>query len=258
MLSSWRVSIVPVLSDNFSYLLIHQESGRALAVDPAEAHRVLDAAKREGVTIEGVLTTHHHADHAGGNEDMKKALPNVRIWGGDARIFATEPLVVDSQEVEAIAGLKVRVLSSPCHTTGHVLYYVPGNPGCVFTGDTLFVGGCGRFFEGTAAQMHHALNKVIGGLPDDTLVYCGHEYTVANLEFAESVDPQNEAVASKLSWSLKQRSVGAHTVPSTVGEEKRFNPFMHLPSLAPNEAAAIQLMAELREKKNNFKKVAKV
>lgn len=134
MQAAIRVVVVPVLSDNFAYLLIR--GAEAVAIDPADAQAVIGAAERERVQIMGVLTTHHHLDHAGGNDDMRKALAGVRIYGGDSRIVATEPVVKDGQVID-LAGITIRVLAAPCHTTGHVLYHVPASgisAGHLFTG----------------------------------------------------------------------------------------------------------------------------
>ena len=181
---------------------------------------------------------------------MAKLFPKIPIYGGDERIHMTKQ-VKDGDVIDMAEGVTIKVFSSPCHTRGHVLYYVEGDEtNVVFTGDTLFVGGCGRFFEGDGAQMHHALNVVIAGLPDNTLIYCGHEYTLANLDFAASVDPKNEHVKKKLEWAQERRNQGQFTIPSLLSEEKLYNPFMSIPTASENPEKA---MSSLREQKNNFK-----
>jgi len=255
-----KVLPVPALSDNFMYLVIDEESKQSFVVDPVEPDKLHELAKKESAHVTHALTTHHHHDHAGGNSKLAPIFPGIQVIGGDDRIPALTKKVGDGDHFE-IGNIAVKVFFTPCHTSGHVLYLVKqGNEAAsLFTGDTLFIGGCGRFFEGTAEQMHYALNKVIASLPDDTKVYCGHEYTKKNLEFAQSVDPNNSAVKQKLHWATEQEKKGAHTVPSTVGEEKTFNPFMRVEhkefaeSLkAPNGSDPISVMDHLRTLKNKF------
>eukprot|EP01102_Stenamoeba_stenopodia_P012797 TRINITY_DN4071_c0_g1_i2.p2 TRINITY_DN4071_c0_g1~~TRINITY_DN4071_c0_g1_i2.p2 ORF type:complete len:212 (+),score=43.64 TRINITY_DN4071_c0_g1_i2:359-994(+) len=207
-----RVVPVPVLDDNYAYLIIDDKTKNAIAVDPAQPDKVLAAAEKEGVHIKAVATTHHHWDHAGGNTEMKKLLPQVEILGGDDRIDHTRK--VGHGDEYRLDDLHVRVFFTPCHTSGHVLYLVNnssnGNSGAqaLFTGDTLFIGGCGRFFEGTAEQMDYALNTVVAALPHDTLVYCGHEYTVKNLEFALSIEPDNQDIKASVSYPVSRIPLG--------------------------------------------------
>ncbi len=173
---SFSVRHVPVLSDNYAYILVCDATKEAALVDPAECDKVLSTVQLMGVNVCAVLTTHHHEDHAGGNADVAKRL-NVPVFGGDDRVQALSNKV-SAKDVISVGKLAVQVLETPCHTSGSVSYLVEGGGRrAVFTGDTLFLGGCGRFFEGTAPQMQRALNEVLGALPDDTLVYCGHEYT---------------------------------------------------------------------------------
>ena len=193
---------VPVLDDNYAYLLVDNKTKTCAAIDPAQPKKVLSAAKERGLSVSMILTTHHHFDHAEGNEEFLQLLKNeggekIPVFGGDERVQAVNKIVKEGEEIW-IGGenVKVSVRSSPCHTTGHLLFFAEqiekregeekkreGDP-VVFTGDTLFIGGCGRFFEGTPEQMDQALNVILSSLPDNTLVYCGHEYTVANLLFA--------------------------------------------------------------------------
>jgi len=192
-----RIVPVPVLEDNYSYLIIDDKTKHAIAVDPAQPEKVIAAAEKEGVEIKTVATTHHHWDHAGGNTEMKNKIPHLEILGGDDRIDLTRK--VGHGDEYKLDDLHVRVYFTPCHTSGHVLYLVnsigaPQTTSALFTGDTLFIGGCGRFFEGSAEQMDYALNTVVASLPHDTLIYCGHEYTVKNLEFALSLEPNNQDI----------------------------------------------------------------
>lgn len=261
------VEVVRMLSDNLSYIVWNKQdpSRQAALVDPVEPERSLAAADALGLTVKYSLTTHRHWDHAGGNGQLKKKLPTVQVYGGaeDNVPFADVGLS-DGQEVPIDLGEGVRVtaLNSPCHTRGHVLYLfepttTAGEGGrVVFTGDTLFVGGCGRFFEGTPKQMHNALISVLGGLPDDTLVYCGHEYTVNNLKFAASVEPDNENIRGELEQAQKLRSDDKDTVPSTIGKEKQINPFMRVTHESVRKFTGkedpVEVMGALRSKKDNF------
>ncbi|RKP05871.1 beta-lactamase-like protein [Thamnocephalis sphaerospora] len=250
------MKVVPVkcLSDNYAYLLIDPATQQAAAVDPVQPERVLQAVREHQCRLTTVLTTHHHADHAGGNEELVKHRTNLHVYGGDARIPAATHSVQDG-DTFTVGELQVCVLATPCHTSGHICYYVTDpnaseeqEKRAVFTGDTLFVGGCGRFFEGTATQMLAALDK-LGALPTDTRVYCGHEYTRANLQFALAVDADNEKVRFAESTSC--------TVPSTIASELACNPFMRTREPALQQATgkqdAVQVMAELREQKNRFR-----
>jgi len=256
-----KVIPVPALSDNFMYLVIDESTRKAFAVDPVEPNKLLERAEAEQVTVTHALTTHHHHDHAGGNEKLATQVKGIEVFGGDDRIPAMTKKVGDGDLIE-VGNIKIKVFFTPCHTSGHVLYLAKqgDEAGSLFTGDTLFVGGCGRFFEGTAEQMHHALNTVIASLPDNTKVYCGHEYTKKNLEFAQHVEPNNEAVKHKLSWAEQKGKSGEPTVPSTVGEEKTFNPFMRVGvaefvkslQLKDGSTDPIAAMGHLRELKNKF------
>jgi len=252
-----------VLGDNFAYLLIEKGSGKCAVVDPAGAEKVIREVKERNLILDMVLTTHHHLDHAGGNSDLLRLLSvQIPVYGGDDRIQAISHILKDEQ-ILTLGEIQIKVLASPCHTTGHVLYLC-NSPSdsrqILFTGDTLFVGGCGRFFEGTAKQMNHALNSLVAGLRDDTLVYCGHEYALNNLGFGLSVEPNNPELIAKIEQTKKLLQEGRHSVPSTVAEEKSYNPFMrlHSPEIRlslglGHEAPDVDVMAALRQRKNNWK-----
>jgi len=261
LLPRMKVVQVPVLSDNIAYLLIDEATHIAAAVDPAEPDKVLAAAAREGVEIKYILTTHHHWDHAGGNEGMVAQLPNLAVYGGDDRIPKMTNKVGNSDSFQVGNNVRVDVFFTPCHTSGHVLYVASSTnsqqPKALFSGDTLFIGGCGRFFEGSASQMYHALIEVVAELPKDTQVYCGHEYTEQNLRFALTVEPQNQVLKEKYDWATKKRAAGQSTIPSTVEEELAFNPFMRVRErtvlAVTGQTDPIQAMDALRNQKNAFK-----
>jgi len=229
---------VPQLSDNYAYLIVDSASGDAGIVDCAEAAPVLAEVARRGVTLRAVLATHHHFDHVGGNRDLLAKHPDLRVYGSadDApRIPGITDRVRDGDAVQ-VGGLRGRVILIPAHTSGHVAYWFPEERN-VFTGDTLFAGGCGRLFEGDAAQMMGSLAK-LAALPDDTRVFCGHEYTEKNLQFALTLEPGNARLRDKMTSVQALRRSGKPTVPSTIADEKATNPFLRTDS--PELAASIR------------------
>jgi hydroxyacylglutathione hydrolase len=234
------VDVVPVpqLVDNYAYLVVDPGGRDAGVVDCAEAAPVLAEISRRGLRLVAVLATHHHFDHVGGNTDLLAAVPNLRVYGsaGDApRIPGITHRLQDGDPVE-VGSLRGQALMIPAHTSGHVAYHFPAER-VVFTGDTLFAGGCGRLFEGDAAQMMTSLAK-LAALPDDSRVYCGHEYTEKNLRFAAMLEPGNRTLAAKLAAVQALRREGKFTVPSTIGEEKATNPFLRIDS--PELAASVR------------------
>lgn len=224
-----EVRIIPCLSDNYAYLLRVPGTTRAVVVDASEADPVRSVLEQEGLSLTGILSTHHHVDHVGGNEDLLKLYPEARVFGfktDSGRIPGLTNTVDDDEEFE-VGGLGFKALHIPGHTLGAVGYLAEG---AVFTGDTLFVAGCGRLFEGTASQMYESLNEKLGTLPDATRVYCGHEYTAKNLEFAAHLEPSNAAIQEKTKRVVALRAEGKPTVPSTIAEERATNPFMRVTS----------------------------
>jgi len=225
-------------------------------VDPAEPDKVIPLLKEFGFPLQYILCTHHHWDHAGGNDAVLEAFPEaiVTCSSDDAPKISGVGKIVNAKDSLDFGNYRIDVLEVPCHTRGHIAFLVEGN---LFCGDTLFVGGCGRFFEGEAAEMDEALNGVFGALPGDTRVFCGHEYTVSNLKFAQSVEPDNLDLAAKLAWAEETVALDESTVPSTLAEERSYNPFMRVRT--PDMLARLQVadsvtaMALLRERKNNFR-----
>jgi len=253
-----RVVPVPVRSDNYAYLLIDETTDQAAVVDPYDMTKVDAAAEKEKVTIIANLTTHHHHDHSGGNSKFAAEYPNAPIYGGSTQGQAVKNIVKDGDEVAISEQLQVKCVATPCHTQDSICYYVtdkskPADAGAVFTGDTLFQGGCGRFFEGNADEMHKALSK-LGSLPPETIVFNGHEYTKSNLKFAKSIEPGNPAM-ERLQNLVDNNAVT--TGRSTIADEKEWNVFMRLQSpeilkniAASSDTTAEQVMNILREKKN--------
>jgi hydroxyacylglutathione hydrolase len=256
------ITIVPQLSDNFAYLISDDASGECAVVDCAEADKVIDAVKHHKFNLKSVLTTHWHGDHSGGNADIAGKVPGLRVFGASAengRIPALTNPVADGDQFK-VGSLEARVIGIPAHTNGHVAYYFPQLK-AVFTGDTLFVGGCGRVFEGKAATMVDSLKK-LASLPDDTKVYCGHEYTEKNLRFALTLEPSNARLKTKHEWAKKVVAEGGHTVPSTIADEKLTNPFMRTDSVELQANVkrvdpqigndAVSIFAKARELKDRF------
>ncbi|KAG5309271.1 GLO2 protein, partial [Acromyrmex insinuator] len=255
--SNMKIQILPALQDNYMYLIIDEETQEAAIVDPVDPEAVTAAVQQNDVKLTKVLTTHHHWDHAGGNAKLSKSFVDLVIYGGDDRIEAINRKIMHNDTFN-IGNLSVKCLATPCHTRGHICYYVTGEgQHSVFTGDTLFAGGCGKFFEGTADQMYKALIEILGSLPEETKVYCGHEYTVNNLKFGLHVEPENVAIQQKLDQVHIQRANNLPTVPSTIKDEKLTNPFMrvHEPSVMKHvqQNDPIQTMSHLRREKDNFK-----
>ncbi|GAB0097246.1 Hydroxyacylglutathione hydrolase [Sergentomyia squamirostris] len=258
-LTTMDVKILPALQDNYMYLIIDKATKNAAIVDPVDPDSVLAAVDEEKVNLVKVLTTHHHWDHAGGNEKLVKDFTKnpLEVYGGDDRIGALTKKVVDGDTFK-IGSLNVRCIFTPCHTTGHICYYIQSEQeGVVFTGDTLFSAGCGRFFEGTPDQMYTALIDKLSTLPDSTKVFCGHEYTASNLKYAHHVEPENPDVEQRIQWTKERRDGKLPTVPSTIGEEKAFNPFMRVNEKSVQEHAkatdGVSTMGFLRREKDNFK-----
>lgn len=255
------VHIVPVLSDNFSYLLHDKSSNTAAVVDPAEPRKLVSLADKLVANITTALVTHHHWDHAGGNVELASIVPGVEIVGSAYETAEGVTVRLESGVERQIAGSQLRVtaMRTPCHTMGHLCFKTNTEQPAVFTGDTLFVAGCGKFFEGGAADMDASLNSTLAALSDETLVFCGHEYTLTNLLFAQSVESGNQRIKEKLAWAKEQLDAGGYTVPSTVGDEKLSNPFMRarLPEMAKELGvegkSPVEVMKILREKKNSFR-----
>lgn len=254
---------IPLLADNYGYLLVDPANKRAAIVDCSEAAPVLAEVERRGLRLDAVLSTHHHFDHVGGNEELARAIPGIRVLGSRAdlnRVPAlTEPLS-DGDEFEVV-GTRGRAIFIPAHTSGHLAYFFPDDGPSVFSGDTLFAAGCGRLFEGSPAQMMESLGK-LAALPDATQVWCGHEYTEKNLCFAHELEPANIEIAAKLERVREQRRASRPTVPSTVGEEKRTNPFLRWESSELQStlrqrfpdlgADPVSVFAKTRELKDQF------
>ncbi len=234
---------VPVLSDNYAWLIHDPVTGEVAVVDPGEAAPVLAAAKERDWTIGQVWTTHWHPDHTGGNAEMKAAGATIAGPGVEAAKIPTLDTQVGEGDVVRIGSHTGQVLSVPGHTAGHIAFHF-ADDGLIFTGDTLFAMGCGRLFEGTPAQMWRNMERY-AAMPDETTVYCGHEYTVSNAAFAAHVDPGNDAVTRRKAAVEAQRTAGEATIPFSIGDERATNPFLR--------AGSAERLGELRGMKDDFR-----
>lgn len=213
------ILLIPAFKDNYIWLLARD--GRAAVVDPGDAGPVIARLEADGLRLETILITHHHADHQGGVAELvERWQPRVFGPAEESITGCTDPLA--GGETIEVLGQRVTVLPVGGHTRGHIAYYVPG---ALFCGDTLFGAGCGRLFEGTPAQMSASLGR-LAALPDDTLIYCAHEYTEANLRFALAVEPRSTALRERVERVAALRAAGRASVPSTLREEKETNPFL--------------------------------
>ncbi|MGF1454998.1 MAG: hydroxyacylglutathione hydrolase [Alphaproteobacteria bacterium] len=247
------IALVPCFTDNYAYLL---QAGDAVGVvDPGEAGPVLDTLERRGLALSHIFITHYHADHVGGIGALKERFDpvvvgpkaeaakinglDVMLAGGDAYAFGPET---------------AEVIDTPAHTSGHISFHFPASK-AVFVGDTLFALGCGRLFEGSAEQMWTSLSRLMA-LPDDTRVYCGHEYTQSNARFCTALDPDNTALASRAGEIDAARARGEPTIPTTIGLEKATSPFLRAGDpvlrarLGLADAADWEVFAEVRRRKD--------
>jgi len=233
-----QVQPIAAFDDNYIWALTGA-GDQAVVVDPGDAEPVLAWLAREGRQLSAILITHKHGDHVGGVADLLEVYPGIPVYGPanePIRVLTTKLNAGDQLQLDAI-GATFQVLSVPGHTEGHIAYY---GEGCLFCGDTLFAGGCGRVFSGTHEQLHASL-QLLAALPDDTKVYCAHEYTQANLGFARWVEPNNAALHKRLADTEKLRQANQPTVPSVLAEEKATNPFLR--TAVPEVVAAAERYA---------------
>lgn len=257
--TSAKVYLFPMFNDNYGYLLTDGKSNRAACVDPGDGERVYEWAQKLGLDLTTIICTHKHMDHVGGNEFLKSVIPSINVIGTKYEPIPALTTGVGEGDVFFFESLKFTTLYTPCHTAGHVVYLVEeqgaesGETPLLFSGDTLFVGGCGRFFEGTPEQMLTNMDR-FATLPPKTLIFCAHEYTMGNFKFLASV--ASDRCGARLAEIEEKRANSIPTIPSTIEDEVHFNLFMNCrdPSVqaAVGEEDAVETMAKLREMKNRF------
>jgi len=228
-MSGLSIHMFPCLADNYGYLLHDADSGATAAVDTPDAGEILAQLDAKRWRLTHILNTHHHADHAGGNLALKQKT-GCTIVGprADAARIPGIDVAVGEGDIVELGAHRATVFDTPGHTRGHIVYHF-ADAHAAFVGDTLFAMGCGRLFEGTPVQMWSSLGKILSW-PDDTRIYCAHEYTQSNARFALTVEPQNPALRARADAVAKLRAAGKPTVPTTLGEEKATNPFLRAAS----------------------------
>lgn len=242
-MTTLRIVRVPAFTDNYIWLVHDPESAETIVVDPGDAAPVLAALAEQGWQLSAVWNTHWHPDHTGGNAALKAATGcTVLAPAAEAAKIPTADRLVGEGDTVAIGGHVATVLEVPAHTAGHIAYHF-AEDALAFVGDTLFAMGCGRLFEGTAEQMFAAMQR-FAAMPDDTIVYCAHEYTLSNGRYALVAEPDNAAIRDRLAEVERLRAAGEATVPTTIAAERATNPFLR--------AADARMLAERRAAKDSF------
>jgi hydroxyacylglutathione hydrolase len=256
-MSALEIHMFPCLRDNYGYLLHDSESGATAAVDTPDAEEIAAQLDAKEWRLTHILNTHHHADHAGGNLELKRETGCMIVGPrADAARIPGIDVAVGEGDVVALGAHRATVFDTPGHTRGHIVYHFAAAH-AAFVGDTLFALGCGRLFEGTPGQMWSSLQKILQW-PDDTRLYCAHEYTQSNARFALTVEPQNSALQERAAAVSRLRAAGKATVPSTLAEERATNPFLRPQSLdlratiALANAADVDVFAKTRALKDAF------
>ena len=238
-----KIQIIPCLQDNYSYLIIDEESNIACVVDPSEADPIIKYLEKTQIKLKFILNTHHHYDHVGGNQKLKEKYgASVIGYQGDKERIPGIDILVDDQEIWIHKNFEAKIIHIPGHTLGHICFYFHKDE-AVFTGDTLFSLGCGRIFEGTYDQMFNSLKK-LKKLPKNTKVFCGHEYTLQNSKFCIAHDENNENLKNKINDIKIRLKSGLSTIPSTIKDELECNIFLR--------SSNVKTFSKLRDLKDNF------
>ena len=238
-----RVEVISCLQDNYSYLIIDEINNTACVVDPSEAKPIIDFIEKENINLKYILNTHHHFDHVGGNKDLKKKYNSVVIgYKDDSNRIPEIDILLEDNQIWKAENFEAKIMHIPGHTTGHICFHFSKEK-LLFTGDTLFSLGCGKLFEGTYEDMFKSLGK-IKKLPQDTKIYCGHEYTLQNSKFCIEYDPENINLKNKIKEVKKKLENSLPTIPSVLKEEMECNIFLR--------AKNIESFSKLRDLKDNF------
>ena len=238
-----KVEIIKCLKDNYSYVIIDEKYNHACVVDPSEAEPIINFVESKNIKLKFVLNTHHHYDHVGGNNDLKKKY-KIKIVGfkNDKKRIPNIDILLENNEIWKSENFEAKIIHIPGHTSGHICFYFIKEK-IAFTGDTLFSLGCGRIFEGTYEQMYNSLNK-LKKLPPDTKIYCGHEYTLQNSLFCSKYDKNNKNLKKKIIEIKHKVEKNLPTIPSTLKEELTYNIFLRAKNLKD--------FSKLRDLKDNF------
>jgi len=238
-----KIQIIPCLQDNYSYLIIDEENNTACVIDPSEADPIIEYLENNKIKLNFILNTHHHYDHVGGNNKLKERYgASVVGYVGDKQRIPEIDILLDDQEIWRCKNFEAKIIYIPGHTLGHICFYFYKEES-VFTGDTLFSLGCGRIFEGTYSQMFNSLMK-FKKLPENTKVYCGHEYTKKNSDFCLIHDANNNDLKTKIHRIDEKLKSGLPTIPSTIKDELECNIFLRSNNL--------ETFSKLRDLKDNF------
>ena len=238
-----KIEIIPCLQDNYSYLIIDEANNNACVVDPSEASPIVKFLEKENINLKYILNTHHHFDHVGGNQELKKKYNSIVVgYKDDEKRIPDIDVLVDENQIWKADNSEAKILYIPGHTTGHISFYF-FNEKLIFTGDTLFSLGCGKIFEGTYEQMFASLNK-LKSLPSDTMIYCGHEYTLQNSKFCIKHDSKNVNLQNKIKLIKEKLDNNKPTIPTNLGDELECNIFLR--------AKNVESFAKLRDLKDNF------
>ena len=243
MKNNIKIEIIPCLQDNYSYLIIDENKNDACVVDPSEAKPIINFIEKENINLKYILNTHHHFDHIGGNIELKKKYDSIVVgYKYDAERIPEINVLVEDNQIWKEDNFEAKIIHIPGHTTGHIAFYF-FNEKIIFTGDTLFSLGCGKIFEGTYKEMFESLSK-IKNLPEDTKIYCGHEYTLQNSKFCIKHDPQNQDLQNKITKINEKLKKNVPTIPSILKDEKECNIFLR--------AKNVESFSKLRDLKDNF------
>ena len=254
------INIEPIkaFDDNYIWLMTTNEG--SIVVDPGENINLLKVIEKKNIKLDAILVTHHHYDHTGGIEELLTKYPNLKVYGPNNNVDLIKSRLVDGELLNVI-GVDFEVIEIPGHTLDHIAYYANiNNSPLLFCGDTLFAGGCGRVFEGTFDQMYESLMK-LKKLPQNTRIYCGHEYTINNLKFAKAVEPDNIDLNARYNDAIDLRKNNIPTLPSTLSIELKTNPFLraeknNVQKIIPNEfktdLSEKEIFSALRQWKDNF------